>query len=233
MKKQLLRLIIILSATTLFNACSVKKKAAVPAVEYDELVELKTDFGVITLKLYDETPLHKENFMNLVKSGFYDSLLFHRIIRGFMIQGGDPTSKYATPEMMLGGGGPNEYVPAEFRPHLFHKKGALAAARDGNPAKSSSRFQFYIVQGPGPIDSFQLQEMSMRTKFEYSDTMKKVYSQIGGTPHLDGSYTVFGEIVSGMEVLDLIASVPVGRADRPVTDLRMYMKVIRVPRVKK
>lgn len=187
----------------------------------------------MVLKLYDSTPLHRDNFIKLVQSGFYDSLLFHRVISGFMIQGGDPSSKYADSTAMLGGGSaPGERIPAEFKPQFFHKKGALAAARDGNPAKASSNCQFYIVQGNRiPSDQLASQEQSVKANsgnpnFKYSAAQKEVYERIGGTPFLDQNYTVFGEVISGLDVIDKIAAVQKGQADRPLKDVRMKMRML-------
>jgi|LauGreSBDMM110SN_4_FD.fasta_scaffold00454_7 cyclophilin family peptidyl-prolyl cis-trans isomerase len=244
-------------------------------------VEISTDFGVMIVRLYDETPLHRDNFIKLVKQGFYDSLMFHRVIKSFMIQGGDPTSKHADSNAMLGAGDIGYKIPAEFNPSLYHKRGALAAARDNNPQQMSSGCQFYIVQGK----TYTMQEleqiinsrnMSRKQEILYScyqsDTvqaaisalqnsgdkelvrqyMEKLqvvaddaykskypnaekinndqiltYNQFGGTPHLDGAYTVFGEIEVGWEVLDKIANSPTRPGDRPVEDIRMKMRLIK------
>lgn len=148
-------------------------------------VQISTDSGTIMVRLYDETPLHRDNFIKLVRERFYDSLLFHRVIPEFMIQGGDPTSKNAQPGTMLGGGGGNmERIPAEFHPNLFHKKGALAAARDNNPAKASSACQFYLVQGKKYTDG-ELSMIANRTGKTFSDEQRKIYTTVGGTPFLD------------------------------------------------
>ena len=173
-------------------------------VKKQEMVVLTTEFGDMTIRLYDETPLHKENFLKLVKEGFYDDLLFHRVIQGFMVQGGDPDSKNAPEKKALGTGGPGYTVPAEFNPNLFHKKGALAAARQGdavNPEKASSGSQFYIVQGKPVAEKDLLrvqrskQQKSGNFDFEYSEEQIATYSTLGGTPHLDMDYTVFGEVI--------------------------------------
>lgn len=198
----------------------------------ERLVEIKTDFGVMIAKLYNQTPLHRDNFVNLVQQNFYDSLLFHRVINQFMLQGGDPGSKNAGDNVMLGGGAaPGERIPAEFNPQLFHKKGALAAARDNNEAKASSNSQFYIVHGK-PIPSQELDNiLSQRVKpnnasFEYSPFQKAVYTTLGGTPFLDQSYTVFGEVISGLDVIDKIAGVPTNPGDRPVENVRMTIRLL-------
>ncbi len=186
----------------------------------EKLVEITTDFGVMVARLYDSTPLHRDNFVKLVQEKFYDSLLFHRIISGFMIQGGDPLSKTAPDGVQLGSGSaPGERVPAEFRSNLFHKKGSLAAARDNNPTKASSNCQFYIVGGK------PAQEQELRTTV-YTKTQKEIYSKIGGTPFLDQNYTVFGEIISGLDVIDRIASQPKDGSDRPAQNIRMQMRLL-------
>jgi len=191
-------------------------------------VKITTDLGVIVVRLYDSTPKHRDNFVKLVKENFYDSLLFHRIIQGFMIQGGDPMSKNAAPGTMLGmGGGDMTRIPAEFNRNLIHKKGALAAARDDNPEKASSACQFYIVQG-NPMPEEQLKMMSQQKGYAYTPEQINSYKTIGGTPFLDMDYTVFGEIVSGMEVLDRIAAVAKDdQSNRPKTDVKMKMELIK------
>lgn len=189
-------------------------------------IKITTDSGVIVVKLYDSTPLHRDNFAKLVKAHFYDSLLFHRVISGFMIQGGDPLSKNAEPGAMLGnGGGDMARIPAEFKPSLFHKKGTLCAARDGNPEMASSACQFYIVQGNVYSDDL-LNGFDMQRSVKYTPEQRLVYKTIGGTPMLDTKYTVFGEVSSGLDVIDKIASVQKGNADRPVGDVRMKMEVV-------
>lgn len=198
----------------------------------EQLVEISTNYGVMIAKLYNQTPLHRDNFIKLIQQGFYDSLLFHRVIKEFMIQGGDPASKYATDTSKLGGGAaPGERVAAEIQTGLYHKKGALAAARDGNPAKASSTCQFYIVQGKR-YDTAQLQATyNSRVKmanpnFTFSATQKEVYERIGGTPQLDQSYTVFGEVISGMDVIDKIATVQTKTGDRPLLNVRMKIRLM-------
>mgnify|MGYP003290175539 CR=1 FL=1 len=189
-------------------------------------VKIETTFGDMTLKLYNETPLHRDNFLKLVGEGFYDGTLFHRVINGFMIQGGDPDSKNAQPGQPLGSGTLGYRIPAEFRPNLFHKKGALAAARDNNPMKESSACQFYIVQGNvWPIERFEQLAYQMGKVIPVEH--QKVYSTLGGTPFLDQDYTVFGEVVEGLEVIDKIAAVPTGAMDRPVEDVKMKITIIK------
>ena len=189
----------------------------------ETIVEITTDFGVMTARLYNSTPLHRDNFIKLVKQGAYDSLLFHRVINGFMIQGGDPTSKHADSTAQLGAGEvPGlPMVPAEFRSNLIHKKGALAAARDNNAEKKSSNCQFYIVQGK-KADTTQLNSSSVA----YTKDQKEIYQRIGGTPFLDQNYTVFGEVFIGLDVIDKIAATQVYSNDRPVKDVRMKIKII-------
>lgn len=190
----------------------------------------ETTEGIIRIKLYDETPLHKENFIKLVKSGFYDSLLFHRVIQGFMIQGGDPNSRVSQAGQPLGDGGPDYTIPAEFRDNIFHKKGALAAARLGdqvNPAKNSSGSQFYIVQGQSlNTDQLNMLVQSGRHK-PFTDKEIKAYSTVGGTPHLDQNYTVFGEVIDGIDVIDKIASVDTDERNRPLNDIRIIKAYIQ------
>lgn len=243
--------------------------------QYKVLIE--TNFGNIKVLLYNETPLHRDNFLKLVKEGYYDSLLFHRCIQSFMIQGGDPDSKYAPSDMLLGDGGPAYTIPAEFSPVLFHKKGALAAARDSdldNLKQASSGSQFYIVQGRVFTDSLlrtnqakritkmklfneiinrpENKEMlvkynafakaknadSVKTVYDYfnqkvekelettalykfSDEQLKAYTTIGGTPHLDASYTVFGEVIEGLEIVDKIAAQKTDGNNRPISEVRI------------
>lgn len=203
------------------------KPKTVAALEGNTKVKITTDFGEMVVRLYDATPQHRDNFIKLVQQGFYDSLLFHRIIQGFMIQGGDPMSKNAEPGTMLGsGGGDMERIPAEFNRNIIHKKGALAAARDGNPKKASSACQFYIVQG-SPVTADQLKMMGQQRGFDYTDAQVQAYESLGGTPFLDMEYTVFGELVSGFDVLDKIAAVEKNQYDRPNTDVHMKMELVK------
>ena len=239
-------------------------------------VMILTNYGVIKIRLYNETPKHRDNFIKLVKEHYYDSLLFHRVIQNFMIQGGDPDSKRALPDAELGNGGPDYTIPAEFNPKLFHKKGVIAAARDGdldNPTQASSGSQFYIVQGRVFTDSLLKMQARRITKmklfneiinrqenkslleqykrfakanipdsvkyindiidkqlnielpaypvYTFSPEQIKAYTTVGGTPHLDGSYTVFGEVYDGFEVIDDIAKEPTGKNNRPIKDIRI------------
>lgn len=194
----------------------------------ETMVIISTNYGDMKIKLYDETPLHRDNFIKLAKEGYYDGLLFHRVIQQFMIQGGDPNSKNAQPGQMLGAGGPGYTVPAEFNPQLIHKKGALSAARQGdqvNPAKASSGSQFYIVQGK-PVSAQELKFLSSRTGVQYTEEQAAVYAEVGGTPFLDMQYTVFGEVVEGLDVIDKIAAVKTAPGDRPVEDVKFSVKVV-------
>jgi cyclophilin family peptidyl-prolyl cis-trans isomerase len=246
----------------------------------ETVVSIKTDFGEIKVKLYDDTPKHKENFVKLVSEGFYNDLLFHRVIKNFMIQGGDPNSRNAEPSVQLGGGSPGYTIPAEINPKYFHKKGALAAARLGgpkNPEKNSSGSQFYIVQGTifrtGQLDTMEINinmqkkdlmlrehfqaandkftvfkekndkegfdklvaEIRMEVdsiydsgpKFKLSKEQRDAYSTIGGYPSLDGEYSVFGEVVEGFDVIDKIAAVKTGGANRPEENVKMKIELVK------
>ena len=271
---------IFLSILFLTSGCAQEKKAAV--------VTIRTTYGEMIAILYDETPKHKENFIKLAKEHYFDSTLFHRVIQNFMIQGGDPNSKKAVPGERLGNGGPGYTVPAEFNPKLFHEKGVLSAARQGdeqNPEKASSGSQFYIVQGSvlslADIENLKYDQMKLMTglrkmfeqlpykplldslnKLYYSGDMPayqkrlielvprvekatgikvikvipeeriKVYTTIGGAPHLDDEYTVFGKVIKGLDVVDKIAAAQKDGADRPLEDIRMYISVEEIPKKK-
>jgi peptidyl-prolyl cis-trans isomerase B (cyclophilin B) len=176
-------------------------------------------------KLYDSTPKHKANFEKLIREKYYDDLIFHRVISGFMIQGGDPDSRNASPGVMLGSGGPGYTIDAEIG--KYHFKGALCAARQGdqvNPQKKSSGSQFYIVQGQ-PVDPGQLQMMNMTKNLPYTQEDIQKYATLGGTPFLDGDYTVFGEVVEGLDIIDKIAAVQTAPGDRPVQDVKMKIRL--------
>ena len=212
MKKQLLLICLLLS---------------LPAMARHKKVKVITPYGTMVILLYDQTPKHRDNFIKLTKKHFYDSTLFHRVIKGFMIQGGDPDSKHAAPGAMLGNGDVNYTIPAEFQLNLFHKKGALAAARDDNPAKASSGCQFYIVQGKKWTDAEldKLEKGRLGGRFIPID-QREYYKQYGGTPQLDQSYTVFGEVISGMEVIDSIAGLKTDSNDRPLQDVPMKVRIV-------
>ncbi len=269
----------ILSLLILVSGCAQKK---------DHVVTISTDMGDMVAILYDETPKHKENFIKLINEHFYDSLVFHRVIEGFMIQGGDPDSKNAQPGQRLGTGGPGYTVEAEFNPKFFHMKGALSAARLGdqqNPTKASSGSQFYIVQGTvipqsnieqltvdqgklntglqqllqkpenkplydslsqlyytGNMDAYQKtlygliprieQESGIKVKKDIPQERIDAYTTVGGAPHLDDGYTVFGKVISGLDVIDKIAAVPKDGADRPLKDIRFTVSVEEMSRKK-
>jgi len=202
-----------------------QKESVVTKKDRKRDVLFQTNYGDIVVRLSDSTPLHRDNFLKLVKTHYYDSVLFHRVIKNFMIQGGDPDSKHAKPGQPLGEGGPDYTIPAEFRTTLFHKKGVIAAARDNNPEKASSGSQFYIVQGKifteEGLDSVETYRLNGR---KIPADQRKVYKTVGGTPHLDQNYTVFGEVVKGLDVVDKIASVSTSTGqdrDRPLQDVRI------------
>ena len=188
-------------------------------------VKITTEKGSCIVKLYDETPLHRDNFLKLATDSFYNGTLFHRVIKDFMIQGGDPTSKNATPDMMLGSGNVDYRIPFEFKNHLIHKKGTLAAARDNNPEKASSGCQFYLVQGKKWTD-MELNQIENYIGLKYTPEQRLLYKTLGGAAFLDNNYTVYGEIVKGMEMVDIIADVPKGANDRPLTDIKMQVSVL-------
>ena len=267
--KTVLRISFILTLFLVIYSCE-KKPVSAETEEKRQKIELVTDQGTMILELYNETPLHRDNFIKVVQDGVYDSVLFHRVINEFMIQSGDPDSKNAKPGDTLGNGGLDYKVDAEFNPKLFHKKGVLAAARDGNPERASSSTQFYIAQGKvfndslldraeeringwlaehyfkkdpankplldslhKAIDAENMEQYrlysdsisSLAKSYENFDTyaiseeQRSVYKTLGGTPHLDQNYTVFGEVIEGLDVVDSIAVVPTGPLDRPVTDV--------------
>ena len=277
------KILLICLAFIALTACSAgSKKQTNHHMENEKrtLVKLETSMGNITVALYNETPKHRDNFIKLVKEGVYDSTLFHRVIKQFMIQAGDPDSKNASDTAMLGSGDVGYTIPAEFNPKFFHKKGVLAAARQGddvNPEKASSGCQFYIVTGrkftepqllgmenkineqheEALFDSQARQHMKeiikMRKagdnagllelqdtleaqareladkeeKFRFTPEQIKAYSTVGGAPHLDGSYTVFGEVTEGMEVEENIEKAKTNRADRPVENIRILKASIQ------
>jgi len=266
-------LILLFSIILIFQGCKNEPK--------DQIVVIKTDFGDMKIKLYNKTPRHRDNFIRLAKDGFYNNLLFHRVMNEFMIQGGDPDSKNAKPGEQLGNGGPGYELPAEIHfPQLFHKKGAIAAAREGdsvNPEKKSSGSQFYIVQGKiftddqlnkieervngmknkqiyyslmsenkdtlvalqkeGKFDEYTELQQNIRNKakkiigkqakYTIPDSIREVYKTVGGTPHLDTNYTVFGEVIEGLNVIDSIAAVETDPNDRPVKGIKMIVEIVK------
>jgi len=189
------------------------------------LVEIETTLGTMKAVLYDATPQHRDNFLKLAEEGFYDDLLFHRVINGFMIQGGDPQSRNASPKQRLGTGGPGYQIPAEFVDTLVHIKGALAAAHNNNPQKKSSGSQFYIVQGR-KLSNSQLDLMEAQKDIHYSAKQREIYTTQGGTPQLDQGYTVFGQVIEGLDVLDKIAATATAPGDRPKMDIKMKIRPI-------
>lgn len=198
----------------------------------DFLVTIKSGKEVAHLVLYDETPLHKANFIKLAKKGFYNDLLFHRVIENFMIQGGDPTSKKAKAGEKLGSGGENlERIPYEYNPKRYHKKGTIAAARDNNPEKKSSGSQFYLVQGKKFTDE-ELNNFEKRNGVTYTAEQRETYKTIGGTPHLDKNYTVFGEIVGSSALVDSVAKVKKDASDRPLEDQKMKISIKKLSKKK-
>lgn len=251
-------------------SCQLEKKK--PGKQ--QLYKIETAYGDMIFKLYDATPLHKANFEKLIEQDYFNQLLFHRVIDSFMIQGGDPDSRDAEPGVMLGNGGPGYTIPAEFVDTIFHKKGVIAAAREGdhvNPEMRSSGSQFYIVQGKvfsdedikkvedrinasrlnqlitqyieeakqeafnsGGMVDYQVivpaarekaeQEFKKQGYYKIPDFKRKVYQTIGGTPHLDNAYTVFGEVIEGLDVIDKIAAAETDENDRPVVDIKMKIK---------
>jgi peptidylprolyl isomerase len=278
---QMKKVLISITLTILMSMASINA-AEKPSNNKDVMVELSTEFGTMKILLYGETPKHRDNFLKLVEQGFYNDLLFHRVIKDFMIQGGDPDSKGAAQGKQLGAGDVGYTIPAEFvYPKYYHKKGALAAARQGdqvNPEKRSSGCQFYIVQGKKLSDaeikqmeynllgqakesrfyeivrerSVEIQKLRMEknqaglnnlqseivaqledefkdkaSQYVMSDEMKEVYKTVGGTPFLDNSYTVFGEVVEGLDVIDKIAAVETAPGDRPKSDVKMKIKVVK------
>jgi cyclophilin family peptidyl-prolyl cis-trans isomerase len=215
--KRLLTICLLLTATTLF--------AKPPKNQY---VRIKTSYGQVIIRLYNETPKHRDNFIKLTKQGFYNGTLFHRVIQNFMIQGGDPNSRGAKPGQELGDGGPKYTVPPEFKDSLFHKRGVLAAARDDIPSKASSSSQFYIVEGKrftdGRLDTL---EQTRLKGFKIPTWQREVYKTVGGVPHLDHNYTVYGEVVSGIDMVDLIAAVAKDKKDRPLKDVPITVELLR------
>src|SRR4030095_10839496 len=188
--KKLLVIITLLSVP--FLAAQAQNKKSADASK-ERIVEITTDYGTMKIKLYDETPKHRDNFLKLAREGFYNGTLFHRVINGFMLQGGASKSKTAGPDEMLGGGDIGYTVPAEFNPALIHKKGALCAARTENPEKASSGCQFYIVQGKKMTDA-ELNQFDAARPVKYTPEQRKTYTTVGGTPMLDMGYTVYGEV---------------------------------------
>ena len=220
------RIFVFLIALIFAKIGIAQKEVVVKKKDRKKDVLLQTSMGDIVIRLSDSTPLHRDNFLKLVKQGFYDSIIFHRVINNFMLQAGDPNSKHAPAGQPLGNGGPGYTIPAEIRTTLFHKKGVIAAARqsdDVNPMKESSGSQFYIAQGKvftdGGLDSVETYRLKGR---KIPPDQREVYKTIGGTPHLDQNYTVFGEVISGLDTVDKVAAVPTSKGadrDRPLENI--------------
>lgn len=201
-----------------FLACNMEK---------DRIVAIETEFGTMKVRLYNSTPKHRDNFIKLAEEGFYDGTLFHRVISGFMIQGGDPDSRSASPGQPLGQGGPGYEIDAEIG--AIHTKGAVAAARTAdqmNPERKSSGSQFYIVHGVKQSEG-QLAAIEQQKGIQYTPEQKELYKTVGGAPNLDMDYTVFGEVIEGMDVIDKIASQPGAAGNRPANDIKMTVKVLK------
>lgn len=194
----------------------------------NQYVRIKTSYGDCIIRLYNETPKHRDNFIKLTKQGFYNGTLFHRVIQDFMIQGGDPDSKKAKVGQALGDGDVGYTVDAEFRDSLFHKKGVIAAARDNNPKKASSGCQFYLVEGKRFTDEAldKLEETRLKGR-KIPLAQREWYKSVGGVPHLDQNYTVYGEIVSGLDIVDRIAAVKKDAKDRPLQDVPMMVSLLK------
>jgi len=219
----------------LLLSCNPKLSNGLRKKDMKKDVAIITTKGTITVRLSDSTPLHRDNFVKLVKQHYYDSVLFHRVIQNFMIQAGDPDSKVALAGKPLGNGGPSYTIPAEIKTSFFHKRGMLAAARTGddmNPQRASSGSQFYIVKGRVHTDiSLDSVETYRLKGKKIAPDRRQVYKSIGGSPHLDQNYTIFGEVVSGLNVVDSIAAVPTSKGadrDRPLQDVRIVtMKLVK------
>lgn len=214
--------VIILLFLPSFQALSQKSNS-------QRLIKIETSLGDMLVMLYDETPGHRDNMIKLIEEGFYKNQLFHRVIKDFMIQGGDPHSVGAEKGQRLGSGGPGYTIPAEFNKTLIHKKGALAAARKGdqfNPEQASNGSQFYLVVGQ-VLTPDQINTLAQRGVSAFSEEAAEIYTTLGGTPHLDGAYTVFGEVVEGFEVLDLIATQPCDAYNRPAEDVIFTISILR------
>lgn len=237
MKEKIMLTLWVMLTTIVVNAQTITQDGhdnSQDATKGTVRVKMQTTMGDIIIRLYDATPMHRDNFVKLAKEGYYDGTLFHRVIKDFMIQGGDPDSKNAPAGKMLGEGDPGYTLEAEFIPGLYHKRGALAAAREGddaNPERRSSGSQFYIVWGR-TFTPRQLEYLSEKLKLDYPETgglsemQRNIYSTCGGSPHLDGMYTVFGEVEVGLNVVEKIQNVPTDTADRPLEDIVIKVSVL-------
>lgn len=210
----------ILSILIFFSAINA------PLISQTYLATLETTEGRIQVMLYDSTPLHRDNFIKLIEKRHYDSLLMHRVIKGFVIQGGDPVSKRCADTFTLGDGDLGYTIPAEFVKSYYHKRGALAQAREDRPDMASSACQFYIVQGKVANDSTFIKAYK-RTNYEIPESHKEVYRTVGGTPQLDMRYTVYGEVIKGMDIVDKIADMKTNAKDRPVKNVRIITVTLK------
>jgi peptidyl-prolyl cis-trans isomerase B (cyclophilin B) len=216
-------------------SCTATKKSSMSNINGSEFVKIETDSGTMVARVFNKTPQTTANFLKLAKEHFYDGLLFHRVIKDFMIQGGDPDSKNAKAGQMLGEGGLKYTIPAEFDTSLFHQKGALAMAREGdevNPKKASSSTQFYIVEGKIFSDD-EMDQIEERFKIKIPEDHRKVYRTIGGTPFLDMNYTVFGQVVDGLDVIEKIADAAKDDNNRPLNDIKMKITLLKKKDAKK
>ena len=216
-------------------SCTATKKNSVSNINGSEFVKIETDSGTMVARLFNKTPQTTANFLKLAKERFYDGLLFHRVIEDFMIQGGDPDSKNAKAGQMLGEGGLKYTIPAEFDTSLFHQKGALAMAREGdevNPKKASSSTQFYIVEGKTFTDD-EMDKIEERFKIKIPEDHRKIYRTIGGTPFLDMNYTVFGQVIDGLDVIEKIADAAKDDNNRPLNDIKMKIILLKKKDYKK
>jgi cyclophilin family peptidyl-prolyl cis-trans isomerase len=216
-------------------SCTATKRNTVSNINRSQFVKIETDSGTMVARLFNKTPQTTANFLKLAKEHFYDGLLFHRVIEDFMIQGGDPDSKNAKPGQMLGEGGLKYTIPAEFDTSLFHQKGALAMARQGdevNPKKASSSTQFYIVEGKTFTDD-EMDKIEERFKIKIPEDHRKIYRTVGGTPFLDMNYTVFGQVVDGLDVIEKIADAAKDDNNRPLNDIKMKITLLKKKDAKK
>jgi cyclophilin family peptidyl-prolyl cis-trans isomerase len=217
---------ICLISLTILSLTSIKKVSSQTAAH---ILLMETSMGKIKFILYEQTPMHADNFIKLANDGTYNGVLFHRVIKNFMIQTGDPDSKNASKGALVGSGGSRYTIPAEFHPDLYHKNGAIAAARQGdrtNPNRESNGSQFYIVQGEIFTDE-QLDQMeNAGSHIKFTAEQRMVYKSVGGAPHLDYGYTVFGEVIEGFEVIDAIGAVPTDERDRPLNDVKIIQIII-------
>ena len=223
-----MRKLLYLFGLVFLTSCATLKSSKSEAPQ-DEYVKIETDSGTMMAKLYNNTPLTTKNFVKLVKKHFYDGLLFHRVEKGFMIQGGDPDSRDAKPGVELGNGGLKYTIPAEFDSSIFHQKGAMAMARetnDVNPEKASSSCQFYIVEGKTFTDA-EMNRMEEHFHIKIPESHREIYKTIGGAPFLDMNYTVFGQVISGLDVIDKIAHAAKDKNDRPLHDIKMKITLLK------